>query len=265
MRHIALTWWILDVTGSPAMISTVLAPAMVVQMLLTPVLGPLGDRLSRKRLILTSDLVRGIAIAALATVALRDSFALPVIIGVYALFAAGSALFNSNHMSIVPQLVSADALQGAVRMSQSVHAIGRVAGGVVAGLLVSTVGVGWTLLLDAGSFAIAASMTAAIVGPARGAAGAGSADEADHPKSSFIAELRDGFAAIHRVPVLFWLCIAIAFFNLVLSPMQVLLPTYAKVTRHACLVFGGSSPQCSRDLVGALGLGLGEKSDSCRA
>ena len=109
--NIALTWWILDVTGSPATISTILAPAMIVQTLLTPVLGPLGDRLSRKRLILTSDLVRGIAIAVLAAAALRGSFSVPVMIGVYALFAARSALFNSNHMSIVPQLVPADALQ----------------------------------------------------------------------------------------------------------------------------------------------------------
>jgi MFS transporter, DHA3 family, macrolide efflux protein len=259
--NIALTWWILDVTRSPAMISTILAPALVVQMLLTPVLGPLGDRLSRKRLILTSDLIRGLAITVLAMVSLRDAFAVPVIVGVYAVFAAGSALFNSNHMSIVPQLVPADALQGAVRMSQSVHAIGRVAGGVIAGLLVSTAGVGWTLLLDAGSFAIAVVMTAAIVGGARGAGPAASTDEADHPKSSFTAELSDGFAAIHRVPVLFWLCIAIAFFNLLLSPMQVLLPTYAKVTRGmpAWFLGGLESSLGAGIIVGALGIGVLEK------
>jgi predicted MFS family arabinose efflux permease len=229
--------------------------------LLTPILGPLGDRLSRKWLILTSDLIRGIAIAVLATTALRDAFAVPVILGVYALFAAGSALFNSNHMSIVPQLVPADSLQGAVRMSQSVHAIGRVGGGVVAGLLVSTVGVGWTLLLDAGSFAIAVFMTAAIVGPARDTGGPRATAAADHPTSSFITELKDGFAAVHRVPLLFWLSIAIAFFNVLLSPMQVLLPTYAKVTRGmpAWFLGGLESSLGVGIIVGALGIGVLEK------
>jgi MFS transporter, DHA3 family, macrolide efflux protein len=259
--NIALTWWILDVTGSSAMISSILAPAMIVQMSLTPVLGPLGDRLSRKRLILSSDLVRGVAIAALATMALRGSFAVPVIIGIYALFAAGSALFNSNNMSIVPQLVPADALQGAVQMSQSVNAIGRVVGGAVAGILVSTVGVGWTLLVDAASFGIAALMTAAIVGSVRGAAGAGTTDAADHRTSSFSTELTDGFAAVHRVPLLFSLCIAIAFFNLLLSPMQVLLPTYAKVTRQmpAWFLGGLESSLGGGIIVGALGIGILEK------
>ena len=92
-------------------------------------------------------------------------------------------------------------------------------------------GVGWTLLLDAGSFAIAALMTAAIAGPARGAADRISADAAERQASSFVTELRSGFAAVHRVPLLLWLSIAIAFFNLLLSPMQVLLPTYAKVNK----------------------------------
>src|SRR5258706_7509217 len=66
---IALTWWILDVTASPGKVSTVLASAMFVQTTLTPVLGPLGDRFSRKWLILSSDLLRGVMMAALAVLA----------------------------------------------------------------------------------------------------------------------------------------------------------------------------------------------------
>src|SRR5204863_7852546 len=71
--NIALAWWILDATHAPEMISTVLAPAMVVQMILTPTLGPLGDRLSRKRLILISDVVRGMAMAVLTWLALHNT------------------------------------------------------------------------------------------------------------------------------------------------------------------------------------------------
>jgi MFS family permease len=259
--NIALAWWILDVTESPGMISTVLAPAMVVQMLLTPVLGPLGDRLSRKRLILTSDVIRGIAIAILAWLAISETFSLPVMIGVYAAFAAGSALFNSNNMSIVPQLVSTDALQGAVRMSQSLQAIGRVMGGVVAGLLVTTVGVGWTLLLDSVSFGVATLMTAAITGPVPRVPASIETNDTTRPRSSFVAELMDGFAVIQRIPVLFWLCIAIAFFNLLLSPMQVLLPTYAKVTKGmpAWFLGGLESSLGVGIIVGALGIGALEK------
>jgi len=53
---IALSWWILDATGSAVVMSSVLAPAMVVRIVLTPLFGPLGDRVTRKKLIIVSDL-----------------------------------------------------------------------------------------------------------------------------------------------------------------------------------------------------------------
>lgn len=254
--NIALTWWILDVTGSPAAISAVIAPAMAVQMFLTPVLGPLGDRLPRLRLILIADVMRGAAIGVLGWMAMSGLFSIPFVIGVYSIFTAGSALFNSNNMSIVPQLVPEDALHGAVRTSQSLQAIGRVLGGVIGGLLVSTAGVGAAFALDAVSFGVAAVMTAAI-----GSSAVAWKRNAEDRQGSFIHELADGFRVIRRVPLLLWLCGAIALFNLILSPMQVLLPTYAKVTKGMpAWFFGGLEASLGAGIIAsALVIGRVEK------
>jgi len=254
--NIALTWWILDVTRSPAAISAVIVPAMAVQMCLTPILGPLGDRLPRLRLILVADVLRGLAIGALGWMAINGVFSIPVVIGVYSLFTSGSALFNSNNMSIVPQLVSEDLLHGAVRTSQSMQAIGRVLGGVAGGLVVSMAGVGAAFVLDAVSFGAATLMTAAIGSSALVWKGS-----AVDRKSSFINELTDGFRVIQRVPLLLWLCGAIALFNFILSPMQVLLPTYAKVTKGMpAWFFGGLEASLGAGIIaGALVIGRVEK------
>jgi MFS transporter, DHA3 family, macrolide efflux protein len=254
--NIALTWWILDVTRSPAAISAVLAPAMAAQMFLTPILGPLGDRMPRLRLILLADMMRGAAIGVLGWMAMGGLFSIPVVIGVYSLFTSGSALFNSNNMSIVPQLVSEDALHGAVRTSQSLQAIGRVLGGVIGGLLVSIAGVGAAFLADAVSFGVAALLTAAI-----GSGALGWQSNAGDRDRSFISELGDGFRVIQRVPLLLWLCGAIALFNLILSPMQVLLPTYAKVTKGMpAWFFGGLEASLGAGIIaGALLIGRVER------
>jgi hypothetical protein len=74
-------------------------------------------------------------------------------------------------------------------------------------------------------------------------------DDARNSISSFIAQLTDGFRVVGRVPVLFWLCMAIAAVNLLLSPMQVLLPTYAKVSKGMPAWFLGG-------LESSLGLGI---------
>ena len=261
---IALAWWILDVTKSPVSMSTILAPAMVVQTVLTPVLGPMGDRFSRKRLILGSDLLRCVTIAGLAILSARGAFSVPLVLAIYIPFVAGSALFNSNNMSIVPQLVSPEALQKAVRTSESLRAIGRVVGGIVAGLLISWTGVGAAFTLDAASFGIAAMATAAILDPQRSARNSSRTMESLHPIRAFIHELRGGFQVIHRIPVLLWLCIAIVVFNLVLSPMQILLPTYAKLSKGMPAWFLGGLESClgSGIIFGAVTVGALERTPS---
>ncbi len=256
---IALTWWILDVTASPGKVSTVLASAMFVQTTLTPVLGPLGDRFSRKWLILSSDLLRGVMMAALALLAFSGAFSVSGVLAVYIPFVVGSALFNSNLMSIVPQLVSAGALQNAVRMSESLQAVGRVMGGIVAGVLVTWVGVGSAFVVDAVSFCIAAIATAAILD--RRGGGETTEPEGGSAQAPFLRQLRGGFQVIHRVPILFWLCVAIAFFNLVLNPMLVLLPTYAKLAKGLPAWFLGAleSSMGAGIVLGAVAVGALEQ------
>jgi MFS family permease len=237
--NIALAWWILDAAKSPQAISRVLAPAMAVQLLLTPLAGPLGDAFSRKYLIMSSDVLRGIAIGVIAWLAAVDRFSFPAVTVTWIVFACGSALFSSNNLSIVPQIVAPASLEGAVRTSQSLQAIGRVLGGLVAAGLVTWLGIAAAFIFDAASFAIAAIATAAIsnIAPRR---------TTDAP---FTQQLKDGFRVVGRVPVLLALALAIAFFNLILSPMQVLLPTYAKVLRGMPAWFLGG-------LESALGAGI---------
>ncbi len=70
--NIALAWWILDATGSPGKVASVLAPSMLIQSLLTPLAGPLGDRYTRKWLVVGADLLRTAVLVVLALFAIRQ-------------------------------------------------------------------------------------------------------------------------------------------------------------------------------------------------
>lgn len=108
---IALAWWILEKTGSAAVMSTVLAPAMVVRIFLLPLVGPLGDNFSRKKLIIVADAWRFIFTGALAAMVFLDYFNVPLLVAVFILISLGSALFNAAAGGIVPQLVPRESLQ----------------------------------------------------------------------------------------------------------------------------------------------------------
>ena len=129
---VALACWILDVSGNAGSISQVLVPALSVQTLLTPLFGPLGDRFSRKRLDWCRCPPRSDDVAPGVDGDPTALFPLSGVTWVYGFFAVGAALFNSSNMSIVPQLVPLEGLHRAVQMNQSLEAIGRVIGGVLA-------------------------------------------------------------------------------------------------------------------------------------
>ena len=96
--------------------------------------------------------------------------------------------------------------------------IGGIAGPAVAGVLVATVGAGWALMIDAGTFAVAAALLIAVRVPGRIMA----------VRRSFFRELAEGFAEVRRRQWL-WVGIAdFAVFQLVsLSALLVLGPLVA--------------------------------------
>jgi MFS family permease len=70
--RIALSWWILGKTGSAAKLASIMSPAMVVSIFLLPLLGPLGDRFPRKKLIVLGDAWRAVVSLALVAMAYCD-------------------------------------------------------------------------------------------------------------------------------------------------------------------------------------------------
>ncbi|MGZ6441643.1 MAG: MFS transporter, partial [Pseudobdellovibrionaceae bacterium] len=159
---IALAWWILSKTGSASAMSTVLAPAMVVRIFLLPLMGPLGDNFSRKKLIVIADLWRFFFTGVLAVMVLFDHFNLPLLVTVFIFISIGSALFNAASGGIVPQLVPRESLQLASQQTQAINSFAGIIGGIIGGVAVSTIGVLGAFLIDAFSYLAAATLASMI-------------------------------------------------------------------------------------------------------
>jgi MFS transporter, DHA3 family, macrolide efflux protein len=135
-RSIVLSWWILEKTGSAKAIAWVLVPAMVVNLVLLPLFGPLGDNFSRKKLIVIADLGRFITACLMAGMVYFDHFNLFLLAGLYSTASIGTALFNAAGSGIIPQIVDKRKWQIAPQQSYAITSFGQVAGGVVGGLVV---------------------------------------------------------------------------------------------------------------------------------
>ena len=68
--EIALGFWVLAFTGSPALMGILMATSLLPGVLLAPFAGVVVDRTSRKKLMIIMDLIRGFTIILVAAAAL---------------------------------------------------------------------------------------------------------------------------------------------------------------------------------------------------
>lgn len=219
MAPIALAFAVLDSKGGSATtLGLVLAGRSVAQVLLLLFGGVLADRLPRMRLMVVSDLVAFAGQAAIAALVLASGTSLIALTLLNMLAGAAGALFQPAARGAVQQLVPRADLQaanGLLRLSQNTMSIAGVALG---GVLVATVGGGWGLAFDAGTFLVSAALLSAVR----------VADTARAVRTSILADLRAGWREFTSLRWVVLVVLQFAFVNLCFTAVNVLGPVMAE-------------------------------------
>jgi MFS family permease len=187
---VALAFAVLDRTRSAADLALVLASETIAELAFLLAGGVIADRAPRRLVMLWSDVAQLLATGALGALLVLGRPAVAVIAAAGAVQGVASAMFLPAAAGLVPALVSAGQLPAANALTQLTGAATRVAGPAIAGILVTTAGPGWAIVVDAVSF------TASVGSLARldaGRAGAGRLPRAG--RRAWLTELRDGWAA----------------------------------------------------------------------
>jgi MFS family permease len=219
---VALAWQVYALSDAPTALSlvTIFMTAPTIALLLLG--GVVSDRFERRRVMLAADVVRGLAVGALALLALTGALQLWHMCVIVAVYGAGGAFFVPAFDALVPDVLPAEELPAANALDQFVRPLAqRLAGPAVGGVLISLAGAGAAFALDAVSFAAsAAALLTMRPVVARAVA------EAD---SSVRRDISVAFAFVRRHAWL-WLTLAAAGVAqlLFLGPVEVLLPFVVK-------------------------------------
>lgn len=220
---LALGWWILEKTGSAAIMGTMLAIPMAIGVMLTPLFGPLGDRYSRKIIIAISDMIRAVVFVALGLCVWLDHFDKTLLVGLFTINTAAGALFSSSSRSIVTQLVERAMLKTAINKTEGINAVAGIVGGLVGGALVSVFGVMVAFGVNAATFVVATLCSLAI----RANTKAGQSTQALGFKT-WLNAVREGFRVVFQVRILFGLSLIVMFINFTVAPLEILIPYLVK-------------------------------------
>jgi MFS family permease len=216
---VAISFAVLDLTGSATDLGLVLAARMVPVVAFLLVGGVWADRLPRQLVMIASDLVRGSTQALLAVLLLTETAELWHLLVLQGVYGVGEAFWRPASTALLPSIVSSERLQQAnALMAISVNGAYTV-GPAVAGILVAAVGSGAAIAIDAVTFGVSTVALLLLRVPAL---------ERPAEATTFLADLREGWREFVSRR---WLWVVVSYSALFLlfvtTPFMVLGPVVA--------------------------------------
>src|SRR5215212_795401 len=157
LYQVALAWWVLEQTGSVAVMGTVLVCSMLPMLVFVLLGGVLVDRMPRMPLMLTADLARGVIAAIVALLAATQQLDIWHVYLASALFGLVDAFFQPAYTALVPTLTPPEGLPSANAITSLSAQVGRFAGPVLGAALIAVGSTAVAFAIDAVSFFISAA------------------------------------------------------------------------------------------------------------
>ena len=152
MQAIAMSWLVLDLTGSGTALGTVLAMQFVPMLILGPTGGMVADRLDIRRLLITTQSAAAVLALILGLLTVSGTVELWMVYVLAAGLGSITALDNPARQTFVLEMVGRDDLANAVTLQSVVVNTARVLGPAIGGVLIVTLGVGQCFIANSVSY-----------------------------------------------------------------------------------------------------------------
>ena len=217
---VGVSFAVLNLTGSTADLSYVLAAQVAPMLVFTLVSGVFADRLRPQWVIIAGNIAVIVGEGTFGLLVLTGHPALWTMIGLEALNGIGAAMFYPASQALLPQIVPDALLQEGSSISRLAMNTGQMTGAASAGLVVAAFGPGWALTL------CAIGMTGTIPLMLALKTGGNVVRDAARRSSGMLTELREGWTEF-RSHTWLWatvlqFCLVMMAFNgafLVLGPV----------------------------------------------
>jgi MFS family permease len=156
LYRIALSWWVLEKTGSAIAMGTVLVFSQVPMLIFLLIGGVVVDRLPRIRIMFTSDVLSGLVITFVTIFAWLDLLQIWHIYIASMLFGFVEAFFFPAYQAVVPQITPSDLLNSANSLNGLSQRVTGIVGPALGAALVAAGGTSLAFGLDALSFFVSA-------------------------------------------------------------------------------------------------------------
>ncbi len=182
--------------GSVMALANLLLFTIIPVFLIGPVAGVYVDRWDRKRVMIVSDILRGVLVLLIPLCVMIDLM-LPVYVVIFIMFSA-TRFFLPSKMALIPKIVSGEQLLVANSLANTTRMLATIFGFALAGFIVQRAGHMYGFYLDSISYFVSALLISRMVLTKRNAAEKGSIREAREVLEVSIrrhlwTEIKEGF------------------------------------------------------------------------
>jgi len=153
---IALGFWILNITGSTALMGTLMAASSLPRVLISPFAGVIVDRSDRKWLLVIMDAIRGIFVVFVGVAAYLGFIEIWMVFAAGIMIGACGAFFNPAVGSIIPDIVDKRKLVQANSVFNIIQTASGIIGSSAGGILFKILGASFMFLFNGLSYLFSA-------------------------------------------------------------------------------------------------------------
>ena len=217
LESVALVYLVLKITGSALAMGTVMLFSLVPNLILTPFVGVLADRYSRKKIMLISELARAIIILwvpialSLKIITIEQLYLVAFLISIF------ETCFETANTACIPSLFTdQDELSWGYSLKTSTQYIMQLLGVLIFGLVLNWIDFSGIFLLDSVTFIISAIAILFMKIPHA------TKTNIEHKIKDFFTSLTEGFKYLKTKTIFIIITIAAAITNFIITPLQVI-------------------------------------------
>ena len=233
MYAIAMAWWILQASQSPAVMGLYLASSALPAILLGIFAGAVIDKSNLKNILIITDVVRGIAICMLAALYISGMLMVWHVFALTIIISMASAFFSPAVVTITPAIVENEKLGKANSFMQMIDGIATIAGPIAGVAVVGIIGYFGAFLLNGISFLLSAFFEGFIHVPKSAAAKQGKTT------LKILKDIKEGYKFILSKPKLIEIILIICIAHFFVGAVSVMMPYIAENMPQGSINFLG--------------------------
>lgn len=159
---VAFSWMIYIITGSASWSAIIFGINRIPTVFLQPIAGAIVEKMSKKRVIIIMDTVRGICVFLVVALYLFNLLTPYLLIGITIVISSAEAFRNPAATAFLPQILKPRFYEHGMSLNTSLSTITELAGLGLAAVIIGVGGVQTAIIIDAFTFLISSGIIAMI-------------------------------------------------------------------------------------------------------